>query len=180
MHNPVVFRPLSRDEIPLIWTIDRAELIDRIYVLQDGELVLQPHNFAVPGWPPGMAEKDTPLLYETFDRGGHFLGALDEGQLVGVAVVDTRWRGPLRDLLQLEMLHVSNPYRKQGLGTRLFTEAQAVARDRGANGLYISATPSENTVNFYRRLGSTVIAEPDPGLFAREPDDIHLICPPLV
>ena len=171
------FRPLQRDEIPLVWTIDRAEYIERIYVLQDGELVLQPHNFAVPGWEPGKEEKETPLLYEVFDRGGRFLGAFADQQLVGVAAVDTRWRGPGGDLLQLDRLYVSNGYRKQGVGTRLFSEAQAVARERGASGLYISATPSENTVNFYRRLGSQVLAEPDPELFAQEPEDIHLVCP---
>ena len=173
----MLFRPLERHEIPLIWTIDRAEYIERIYVLEDGELVLQPHDFYAPGWPPGKAEESTPLLYEVFDRGGAFLAAFDDDQLVGVSAVDTLWRGPQCDLLQLEILHVSNGYRKQGLGTRLFTDARAIARERGAKGLYISATPSENTVNFYRHLGSHVLAEPDPELFAREPEDIHLVCP---
>lgn len=173
----MLFRPLQRDEIPLVWTIDRAEYIERIYVLQDGELVLQPHNFAVPGWPTGMEEKDTPLLYEIFDRGGALTGAFDAKQLVGVAVVDTQWRGRARDLVQLFFLHISNGYRKQGLGTRLVNDARATARELGARGLYISATPSENTVNFYRRLGSQVLAEPDPELFAQEPEDIHLVCP---
>jgi GNAT superfamily N-acetyltransferase len=172
----MLFRTLQRHQIPLVWTIDRAEYIERIYVLQHGELVLQPHNFAVPGWPPGNEEKDTPLLYDIFDRGGAFLAAFANEDLVGAAVVDTQWRGPKGDLLQLARLHVSNGYRKQGLGTRLFTDARSWAGEQGARGLYISATPSENTINFYRSLGS-VLAEPDPELFAREPEDIHLVCP---
>jgi GNAT superfamily N-acetyltransferase len=173
----MLYRRLERDEIPLVWTIDRAEYIERIYVLEDGELVLQPHNFQVPGWEPGKAENDTPWLYEIFDRGGTFIAAFDDQRLVGAAAVDTLWRGPDRDLVQLAWLHVSNGYRKQGVGTRLINDARAVAREMGAKGLYISSAPTENTVNFYRSFGSQVLAEPDPELFAWEPEDIHLVCP---
>jgi hypothetical protein len=40
--------------------------------------------------------------------------------------------------------------------------------------LYISATPSEHTIDFYLTLGCTLVDAPDPELFAREPEDIHL------
>jgi hypothetical protein len=43
--------------------------------------------------------------------------------------------------------------------------------------LYISAAPTENTVNFYLRRGSLLAATPEPDLFALEPKDIHLVCP---
>ena len=48
------------------------------------------------------------------------------------------------------------------------------ARRRGAEWMYISATPSENTIGFYLRLGCRVALEPDPELFELEPEDIHL------
>jgi predicted N-acetyltransferase YhbS len=170
-------RLLGRDEIEQVWTIDRSEMIERVYELQDGRLVLQPHNFYAPGWPPGAVEDTTPRLYACFDRGGSFYGCFDVDQLVGMAAVDTRWLGPDRDLLQLKTLHVSHAYRKQGVGTALFEQARATARDRGARGLYISATRSENTIHFYQRFGAVVIPDPDPELFALEPEDIHLVCP---
>jgi hypothetical protein len=44
--------------------------------------------------------------------------------------------------------------------------------------MYISATPSENTVNFYLRRGAVVTSEPDPELFEFEPEDIHFVCNP--
>ena len=78
------------------------------------------------------------------------------------------------DQLQLKFLHVSNGYRDQGLGRRLFNLAAEEASRRGARRLYISATPSEHTIGFYLGLGCSVTAEPDPDLFALEPDDIHL------
>jgi GNAT superfamily N-acetyltransferase len=173
----VQFRTLKRVEIEKIWTIDRREIIENIHFLEDGHLRMRPHHIDVPGWPPDDVAKHTPLLYELFDRGATFYAAFDSDRLVGVAVLDTVGRGPHRDLLQLEFLHVSRDYRAQGLGRRLFEQARTAARERGARGLYISATPSENTIRFYQRRGSTVIATPDPELFAREPEDIHLECP---
>jgi len=50
----------------------------------------------------------------------------------------------------------------------------AKARELGARRLYISATPSENTVRFYLRRGCRVTDEVDAALFDLEPDDIHL------
>ncbi len=170
------FRQLGRSEIEQIWTIDRRERIEHIYQVEDGELQLQPHHFDVPGWPPDKPPKTTPVLYESFDRGATFSGAFEGDQLVGVAVLDTLWRGPGRDLLQLKMLHVSRDYRAQGLGSQLFEQARVAARRLGARGLYISATPSENTVRFYMRRGSTLLETPDPELFADEPEDIDLRC----
>jgi hypothetical protein len=38
--------------------------------------------------------------------------------------------------------------------------------------------PSQNTVDFYRHRGGTVLATPDPELFELEPEDIHLQCRP--
>ena len=50
----------------------------------------------------------------------------------------------------------------------------AKARELGAGSLYVSATPSENTVDYYRHLGCVVTREVDPELYALEPEDIHL------
>jgi predicted N-acetyltransferase YhbS len=169
-------RELLREEIEQVWNIDRSEMIDNIYRFENGTLVLRPHHFDVPGWPPGAAEKSTPILLDCFDRGGWFHGAFDCAALVGVVVLDSKRIGKHRDQLQLKFLHVSRSYRNSGLGTQLFERAKTAARERRARRLYISATPSENTVNFYRRLGCAVAAEPEADLFELEPEDIHLEC----
>lgn len=172
----MLLRALSRGEVTQIWTIDRREVVHNIYVLEDGELVLRPDYFDIQGWPPGEEEIYTPLLYECFDRGGRFLGAFDGERLAGVVVVDTRLLGPQHDLVHLIMLQVSRDYRRHGLGAALFERAKATALELGASGLYISATPSENTIGFYRRQGCVVTRSPDSELFALEPEDIHLEC----
>lgn len=178
-------RRLQRDEIPEIWTIDRAEVIHRVYQLRGGELVLTPAYFDARGWPPGLVEHDTPLLYECFDRGGAFIGMFDtsagaahtSARLAGVAVIDSRRFGTRRELVQLVKLYVSRGDRGAGVGARLFEAAGALARSLGAELLYVSATPTENTVRFYLARGYRLADPPDPALLALEPDDIHLVCP---
>ena len=172
----IIFKELRRDEIEQVWTIDRSERIENIYKIVGGRLTLVPHSIDARGWPLGEAEKYTPILRECFDRGGWFLGAFDESTLVGVVVLDNNFLSDRGDQLQLEFLHVSSSSRAQGLGGRLFELAKATARERGAKRLYISATPSENTINFYVRRGCSIAKTPDPKLFAGEPEDIHLEC----
>jgi len=169
-------RDLLREEIEQVWNIDRSEVLDNVYHLENGALVLKPQHIDVRGWPPGEAEKYTPILLDCFDRGGWFHGLFDQAELVGVVVVDNKRIGKRKDRLQLEFLHVSSAYRNRGLGAQLFELAKVTARERGARRLYISATPSEHTINFYSRLGCEIAREPDPELLELEPEDIHLEC----
>jgi len=167
-------RELTRGEIKDIWTIDRSELIEAVYHLDGDRLVLKPERFDMRGWPPGEAAASTRLLEDCHDHGGWFYGLFVDDRLIGVAVLEARFIGQSQDQLQLKFLHVSNGYRDQGLGRRLFNLAADEASRRGARRLYISATPSQHTIGFYLGLGCAVTAEPDPDLFALEPEDIHL------
>lgn len=169
-------RELLREEIEQVWNIDRSEVIDNMYHFENGAVVLRPEHADIIGWPLGEAEKYTPILLDCFDRGGWFYGVFDHADLIGIVVLESKSICKHKDQLQLKFLHVSNSYRKRGLGAQLFELAKATARERGAKRLYVSATPSENTVNFYLRLGCTVAREPDPELIALEPEDIHLEC----
>lgn len=167
-------RLLARSEIPYIWQIDRREIIDNIYYLRNGKLVLEREHYDVRGWPPGKPEHYTPILLDCFGRGGYFWGAFAGELLVGAVVLENRFIGSSKDTLQMKFLHVSNSFRKQGLGKQLFVLAAEKAIELDAKKMYISATPSENTVNFYLRLGCVLAREIDEELFALEPEDIHL------
>lgn len=167
-------RELAREEVKHIWCIDRSEVIEAVYYLEGGALVLKPEHFDMRGWPPGESEKFTPILEACHNRGGWFFGLFDGEQIAGAAVLESRFIGANGDQLQLKFLHVGRRYRQQGLGIRLFDLAADEARQRGANSLYISATPSENTVNFYLHRGCRITNFPDPELFELEPEDIHL------
>ena len=96
---------------------------------------------------------------------------------MAVAILDNRPIGPRGEHLQLDFLHVSRDYRGTGLGKRLFQLSKMAASARGARYLYISATPSQQTIDFYIRQRCRMISEPDPALLALEPLDIHMECP---
>ena len=169
-------RLLQRTEVEKIWQIDRREVIDNIYSLEEGVLVLRPQHFDMQGWPPGEATLYTPILLDCFDRGGWFCGVFDNDQLVAVVVLESKWIGSANNQLQMKFLHVSRDHRGLRLGKQLFALAKQAAASRGARQMYISATPSEHTINFYLRQGCVVASEVDPELFALEPEDIHLVC----
>ncbi len=100
------------------------------------------------------------------------LGAFRSEQLVGVVLV----RPELREgLAQLAFLHVSRALRRLGIARRLMEQACAVAREAGARRMYVSATPSLSTVDFYLAHGCRLAEKVDPELFALEPEDVHLI-----
>jgi predicted N-acetyltransferase YhbS len=170
----ITYQELTADRLPTIWRIDRSEVIEKVYHLRNGELVLEREFYDLPGWPPGLPDSAAPVLAECLKKGGLLLGAVDGGMLIGAAVLESRFMGHPPDQLQLVFLHVSREYRGRGVGRKLFLLAAGRARELGARRLYISATPSENTVNFYLGLGCVLVQEPDPRLFAEEPEDIHL------
>ncbi len=173
-YNPdMIGRPLQRDEVASVWNIDRREVIDNIYYLVDGKLELRPEHYDMRGW-PSSAMESTPMLLDCYDRGGWCYGIFDADKLVAVAMLESKFIGRPADMLQLLFLHVGYGYRDRGLGRQLFAQAAAVARERGARRMYISATPSEHTIHFYLGLGCVLSPAPEPELLALEPDDIHL------
>lgn len=168
-------RLLRRDEVELIWTIDRSEIHHRTYELRGGRLVRTPNYFEIPGWRPDAVEKETPVLLDCFDRGGTFLGVFDAEALIGLCVLESARVGRGSDQIQMAYLYVSRAYRGRGVGMQLFEAGVSFARESGANALYVSATPTENTVDFYLNRGCILASAPDPRLLALEPDDIHLV-----
>ena len=170
-----MIRLLERHEVSDVWSIDRAEIVENVYVLRDGGLVLEPEHHDARGWPDGEPEHYGPLLLDCFDQGGTCYGAFEDATLVGAAVLESRPIGAARDRLQLKFLHVSQGRRRAGTGRALFEKSAVRARELGARWLYISATPSENTIDFYLRRGCRLAGEVDPVLFELEPKDIHLV-----
>jgi predicted N-acetyltransferase YhbS len=170
----MLIRKLARKELKDIWTIDRREVIDHIYYLRDGKLVLEAEHYDLQGWPFDATERLMPGLLDCFDRGGYFWGGFEKKKLVGIVVLDSKFIGSQKDGLELKFLHVSHGARKQGLGKVLFETAANQAKEMGATKMYISAIPSENTVDFYQYLGCVLAKAVDPEMLARQPDDIQL------
>ncbi len=168
-------RLLGADELGLLWGIDRSEHIKGLYELRDGRLNLQPADIDLQGWPEGDQEKYQPEHEDALGRGAWVLGVFEEHRLVAAVGLDSLPLGPQGDWRQLFFLHVSQSMRGEGLGRWLLEQAKQQARIRGAKALYVSATPSVRTVDFYLAQGFVLAPEPDPRLYELDPEDIHLL-----
>jgi GNAT superfamily N-acetyltransferase len=172
----IAIRRLPNAEIERLAEIDRSEHISELYAYQDGALVPRAVDEPVPNWPRTGSEHSVEALVKawrpTLERGGTLLGAFDGETLAGLAIYRPELEARMADLA---LLHVSRPYRRKGVASRLTAEVARLARADGANRLYVSATPSNSAVGFYRRFGFVPTDTPNAEMFALEPEDIHMI-----
>ena len=169
-------RRLARAELSRVAEIDRTERIDVIYEQRGTELEERRGTWNSPAWDPHgdgthTVEAQRRALEQYVDASGIALGAFADGRLVGIGVVVPHLRP---EVAQLAYLHVSQPFRATGIGRRLSDELDAIARAAGDTEIVVSATPSQNTVRFYRRRGYELMAQPLPELYDLEPEDVHM------
>lgn len=68
-----------------------------------------------------------------------------------------------------------NLFSELGVGKTLVELVKKKAKEMGAKKLYVSATPSKNTVHFYLNRGFDLAEEVNERLYELEPEDIHMI-----
>ena len=101
-------------------------------------------------------------------------GAFSGEQLVGFITVSHALFGQSARYAPLVCFQVSEPYRRQGVGKRLFALAAGELTALGADRLYISAHSSQESQAAYRALGCVDAAETNASLNAEEPFDVPL------
>lgn len=170
----MLIRQMEISELGRIDEIDRSERITQQYKSDGGVLEVIEVDIDAARWgEPGAwtvqqyVDSWKPLL----DGGGVLLGALDGDRLVGFAIYDPCSSARLANLAAL---YVSKSYRRQGIARGLTDEVVRLARSGGASRLYVSATPTRGTVDFYLRQGFQPLVTPDERMLALEPDDIHM------
>lgn len=177
MPDPIIeYRALAASELDRVDEIDRSEVIHQNYRLRDGDLVAEDDYWDGHAW-PGWTDDNRTRMRRCLENGGSAWGAFEGQRLVGIAVLDGLRIGSALDCLDLYFLHVTNGYRGSGIGHQLVRLVVTRARELGARRLYVSATPSVNTVSFYRRQGFDLASEVDPELYELEPEDIHMDMP---
>jgi GNAT superfamily N-acetyltransferase len=173
----ISYRRLDAAELERLAEIDRTEAIDTLYIQHGAELEERTGgDWSAPPWfTDGRGEHSVAHQVEECERhlaaGGIALGAFLGERLVGIGIVTPHIRP---GIAQLAYLHVSNGFRGSGVGGRLSDALEQLARDAGDTTIVVSATPSANTVRFYRRRGFEPTPDPLPDLYELEPEDIHM------
>jgi N-acetylglutamate synthase-like GNAT family acetyltransferase len=165
---------IQRAEIEKVRDINRKEIVKELYYYNNGNLSIRDVFIDDPGWTPKEIELHITDLYIVYDGGGFLYGAFDGHKMAGIVALGANFIGSAKDQLQVTFLHVDVAYKSRGIGTKLMKRVIKNAIEQGAKKLYISATPSKNTIDFYLGLGCQLTTELIPKLFELEPEDIHL------
>ena len=168
------YRVLSRMEIGKLNDVDRTETIEHIYHVRDGKLCLQKEHWDIEDWSAEEKQRRIAGLQKGYDAGDTLFGSFDGSTLVGLSVLDQSTVPMVAGRFNLAGLWVSRPYRSRGVGRSLVDLVANKARELGAATLYVSATPSENSVRFYMSIGFRLADPVDRDLFRAEPEDIHM------
>jgi ribosomal protein S18 acetylase RimI-like enzyme len=177
MGNGIAYRRLAVPDLKRIGEIDRTERIDALYVQRGTRLEARVGGdwSATPWLTEGDSEHSVAHQIAECERhlaaGATAIGAFANERLVGIGVMRPHIRP---QVAQLAYLHVSNAYRGRGIGAHLSDELERLAREHGDTTMVVSATPSLNTVRFYRGRGFEPMSEPLPELFELEPEDVHM------
>ena len=167
---------MSKEELHRVGELDRREFIEYAYYHQDNKLELKKVDWTVPEWSDEEKSKYHQSLLELHQRGGYILGAFDDTNIAGIVALDIEFFGSTMEQLNLDGLWVSQPYRNQGVGRQLVHFVKQHAKTLGAKFLYVSATKSKKTVEFYMSCGFQLAKVIDQRLFELEPEDIHMEC----
>jgi ribosomal protein S18 acetylase RimI-like enzyme len=172
----VSYREMIQDELPRLAEIDRSEIIRVGFRIEGGELTEIPVEWDSPDFfKEGDGEHSVARQVEFCSRhvaaGARIIGAFDLGRLVGIGLLTPEIRP---GMAQLAYLHVSRSHRRRGVGRSITRRLLGFARDVGSREVYVSATPSQSAVGFYRSFGFGPVSGPIPELYALEPDDIHM------
>ena len=149
---------------------NRKQDVNKVYRRIDGEYVLVECRYTE-DW--DLNKKRSVAQQISSDEYITYI-ALDNDRVVGFIGLLKQLKGRY---MILDMMQVSSECRGQGIGRRLFEAGKEEARKSGAQALYISACSSEETIAFYRAMGSELASNPIKEIAEEEPFDLQMICP---
>ena len=168
-------RRLGIEDLWLVGSIDRTEKVRTLHRQSVGRLSRERADIDVQPWTKEQVAAHVKWLEYELEMGGTLFGAFRDDSFQGLALLGNRPVGGDPKTAQFVFLHVTAAHRRSGVGTALLDACRREAKMRGKKRLYISATPSESAVGFYTSRGAVPLEKPDPGLFAKEPEDIHMV-----
>lgn len=113
-------------------------------------------------------------LKKCIKSGGNVIGVFYNDILIGFAAIENEFFGDDKEYIELTYIHISNEYRKKGIGKKLFKLCCIKAKEMNAKKLYIGSNPSMETQNFYKSVGCISAKYVNQKIFNSEPLDIQL------
>ena len=151
----------------------RRQTVTECWRKIDNDWKLVP-NVYEENWPQAQCRKMAEEMVHQINLDQTGFGAFDGERIIGFATVSHRIFGVTAKYVQLVCFQISEYYRRQGIGRRLFSLACEEARRLGADKLYISAHSSKESQATYQALGCRFAEEINEELAAAEPFDVQM------
>ena len=145
----IVIRQMTKEELECARDIDVSESDDYHYRCVNGQLETVQQGWTRGNW-DAVTWQETLADWDSYLGMDVILGAFVGEQLVGLASLSY---GKTPTVAQLVSIHVSQPYRRHGIGAQLMQVLMGIARNQGVTRLYVWATNSPSAVNFYLNQG---------------------------
>ena len=139
----------------------------------NNEYVLVPNEY-VEDWDLNKRKEAAREILKQIGGKGFAYGAFYEGKVVGYILISNEFFGSSNQYMELLLYHVSEPYRRRGIGKILFELACKTAKEVGAKKLYISAHSSKESQVAYRKLGCIEATEINQVIAENEPYDVQM------
>jgi GNAT superfamily N-acetyltransferase len=167
----VEIRAIGARDLEKIWQIDSSDESEAIYLQRGTELELVPRHHHAMRQTASSWAGEIGLWIGFVNDGGSAFGAFEDEKLVGFSVLKARLTP---EVTQLAGLYVDRGSRGAGVGRALVERSVTVAKESGAESVYVSATRAQATVAFYLGLGFLPVPVPNLHLYELEPFDIHM------
>lgn len=168
--NLIEIRLLESSELDKIYQINRSEESEHRYCYIDGELNVLDEPLTITAdakfWDNHFEEWKRAL-----ESGAEAFGAFDDETLSGIVILDPNLAPGTERILAL---YVDLNHRLSGIAKSLYLKAQDAAKSRDSHTLYVCATPTDSSINFYLSQGFEPTSDPHQKLLEQHPNDIHM------
>ncbi len=141
--------------------------------LDNGSYLYKEESF-VETWNNIQLRQKAQDLINAVNQGSIGYCARHNSQVIGFAYLGTKFLGSKKQYIELIMFHVSNEFRNQGIGKKLFNLICDEARKLPLKKIYISANSAKETQEAYKALGCVFATEIQNEIASSEPYDIQL------
>ena len=151
----------------------RHQEVKECWRKRDDNYVLVPYEF-VEDWDVEKCREVAQTIINGMNDAGFAYGAFLKNKVIGYIYLCKRLFGSEKQYIELQLFHVSEPFRKIGIGKELFRLACVEAKMIGAKKIYISAHSSKESQEAYHRLGCVPAVEINQEITESEPLDIQM------
>ncbi|MDP4549662.1 GNAT family N-acetyltransferase [Alkalihalobacillus macyae] len=160
-------------EDSMLDTFNRSQVTQNVLVHESGHLLKKEDSFH-DEWTFQQKREIVEHFRHVLNLGGAVIVATMELTIVGFAVIESEEFGQTFRYRELSYIHVTSEHRGKGIGSQLFDKTRNVARELGADKLYIGSHPAVETQRFYSEMGCVLAKEINESIYLRETRDIQL------